>query len=1018
MRESRITYLALSAVLVAALVWSVLGALAGSTVPAEIATSASQPPQPADVQVISSSADGLEFLLHTPPFAVAVDGIVQVAGLENRTRVPGAPELPYYSAFIALPPGSNAIVNSKELDVVMSGVRTVASAPHPSYEPIMDSALETAHGPTGGDEQGLLSELPTYTYQPDQTIYGRDDLYPELVFSVSKPMHYRDMRLVELRLFPLRYNPVQAVLRQAQRIQVSVTFSGAQASAPQTAGDPDDVYQRSLYEFVLNHGQAAAWRSLPNDLLNAQATSLPLGIDLYKIELNQDGIYEISGAEMEAAGMVISNVNPSSIEMMHRGQPVAYQFFGNGDSIMQPGERVRFYGWAFDGPRTEKLFVSDNVFWLWSGGSATTILTGTNEAGTGYSEVTEYLSTVTREPEYYFSTGYTAWTGFPNEPDAWYWDYIATAAVPLTKTYTVTLPYPASIGPDTSYVVEITSRKDLKDPLPPHVVNTYVNSHPISGTASWFGIANLNVTGTVPITDLVHGSNDVRVVYATQFVDQFYLNRITVSYMRKLAATADQLLFSDEVGGSREFHVANLSEGDAKNALFWNVSDPRNPLQIEMEASHVISGSGSHTYTVAVSQSVPGNRYLLTTVANILTGTQISQYTATSLDPVGDQADWLAISHRDFVTEANRLANHRSDPDFGDMTSHVVDVDDVINQYGYGLPLPVAIHDYLSYALGNWTRAPGYVVLVGDATQNPKNLHCLARCGPWDKDEPSYVLTDLVFKDRFQGMIPTDHTFVLLSGNDLLPDMAIGRLPVRTAAEAAAVVDKIIEYELNLLGPQTWQKNYLFVADNADFGGDFCGANLTTGSFLPTSINQTHLCLDPDGPISNTNILTTLMSAEINGTGVSVLNYRGHGSIQRWANEQILTTNSTDFWSNSGKPVTILSADCLDGHVAWPGVQSLGEVFLRLDDAGSVAHWSSSGLGYTGEHTVLHTGFLEGAFSMGLTSIGDAINYAKVKYHTGGFHESEMYSFNLLGDPAMQLAQLDYKLFLPAVLSP
>ena len=75
---------------------------------------------------------------------------------------------------------------------------------------------------------------------------------------------------------------------------------------------------------------------------------------------------------------------------------------------------------------------------------------------------------------------------------------------------------------------------------------------------------------------------------------------------------------------------------------------------------------------------------------------------------------------------------------------------------------------------------------------------------------------------------------------------------------------------------------------------------------------------------------------------------------------------------------------------------------MGLNNRGSVAHWSSAGLGYSSEHTVLHSGFYEGMFDYGLNSIGDAANYAKIKYYQSGRYISEIYGFILLGDAAME----------------
>ncbi len=89
---------------------------------------------------------------------------------------------------------------------------------------------------------------------------------------------------------------------------------------------------------------------------------------------------------------------------------------------------------------------------------------------------------------------------------------------------------------------------------------------------------------------------------------------------------------------------------------------------------------------------------------------------------------------------------------------------------------------------------------------------------------------------------------------------------------------------------------------------------------------------------------------------------------------------------------------------------------MGLNNRGSVAHWSSAGLGYSSEHTVLHSGFYEGMFDKGLNSIGDAANFAKVKYYQSGSYISEVYGFILLGDAAMKaVPRTRPEIFLPVI---
>ncbi len=999
MQQKRLLYLiSITGMVMSAFVWSWQW-LKASTV--------SVPPAATGIVNLQNSDAGVQFTLQTAPVGVDENGRLHLQGLDTTIQQPGAPALPYFVRYIALPPAATATVTVTAATVKTSHVPSLPPAPTLTGLPA-DEITGVAFTQTPNETN--------LTYQPDPAIYQTNALYPDVLYTLSEPMYYRDVRLVALTLYPVRYNPVTGQLTQVHHLSVTVQFAAATQQPQHPAPAHQDAYWRGISTLLLNETQARQWRSLPQAVLQAPQTELPIGVDSYKIELSQDGIYEISYQDLAAAGMTVTAVNPHTFQMLHRGEPVAYQFIGDSDTTFEPGEKVRFYGWAFTGPRTEKQFISRNVFWLWAGGTPNPITTTTNLAGE-LPVVTATLASVTTEPEnYFFSTWTDKWENFPNEPDAWYWDYIIHST-PVTRTYAVELPHVAANGPDALYTIELMSREAPASPAPfTYTVRGFFNSYPAYGEQVWRGGQNVNITNTIPLNELVTGSNTAVVAYVTDTLGgqaRLFLNRVTVDYLRDLIANDNQLIFQDEQGGLHEFHLTGYSEGDAANVLVWNITDPHQPVQIEMTAAH-ISGSSLFTYTIGSDGPVNG-RFLATTTSNILTSTALSltQYIAPDLNPPGSEAEWLAITHANFLTPTQALATHRAN--FSQLTTHIVDIADVINQYGYGLPLPAAIQDYLTYALGHWVVAPSYVLLVGDATLNPRHLNCVGGCFTWDVNAPTYLLTDLVYEDRFQGLIPSDHTFVTLSGDDVLPDMAIGRIATNHPLSATNAISKIMTYEQNLHNTAvTWSKNSLFVADNADDGGDFCTENLLTGFHIPDDYVKTYLCLlDPD----EVDALRAEMSSQIHVTGTLFLNYRGHGSIQYWMGDPHLLDINSDFWSNNDRPVVILSADCLDGHFAWPGAPSLSETFFNLQDTGhpvgSAAHWSSSGLGYTGEHTVLLTYLYDGVFRDSMFEIGNATNDAKLRYDLSGLNDSELYSFILQGDPAMVLILPFYRVYLP-----
>jgi uncharacterized repeat protein (TIGR01451 family) len=202
------------------------------------------------------------------------------------------------------------------------------------------------------------------------------------------------------------------------------------------------------------------------------------------------------------------------------------------------------------------------------------------------------------------------------------------------------------------------------------------------------------------------------------------------------------------------------------------------------------------------------------------------------------------------------------------------------------------------------------------------------------------------------------------------------------------------------------------VADDPDEAGDFCQESIESGEHLHGQFEQTFLCLPPGATIGDVDALRSQMFNALNNTGVTLLNYRGHGAIQYWAGAPAPIMGATDVtnWNNPERPVIILTSDCLDGYFTFPGSQGLGETFLKAADKGTVAHWSSTGLGLTFEHTILTDGFYDGLFLAGETAIGRTVNFAKVVYFNAGQHSSLLYSFNLLADPAMAMMRPELSL--------
>ena len=155
----------------------------------------------------------------------------------------------------------------------------------------------------------------------------------------------------------------------------------------------------------------------------------------------------------------------------------------------------------------------------------------------------------------------------------------------------------------------------------------------------------------------------------------------------------------------------------------------------------------------------------------------------------------LIISHAAFMDALAPLVARRVQEGW---TVQIADVQDVYDEQGFGDKSPAAIRAFIQRARASWRVPPRFVLFVGDATFDPRNF-----MGKGDFD---FVPTRLI--DTAAMETASDDWFV---DDDLdgVPEIAIGRLPVRTAAQASAIVGKLLAYA----GKANLSRGGLFVTD-------------------------------------------------------------------------------------------------------------------------------------------------------------------------------------------------------------
>ena len=350
--------------------------------------------------------------------------------------------------------------------------------------------------------------------------------------------------------------------------------------------------------------------------------------------------------------------------------------------------------------------------------------------------------------------------------------------------------------------------------------------------------------------------------------------------------------------------------------------------------------------------------------------------------------EYLAVGPEEFCETARPLVGFRRSRN---LSAEYVSLEQAIDTYGHGR--------YGAAAIINMVRAvnPKYVLLVGD-----NGYDYLGRTGTGlDPMVPSVLVPSSRLCET-----NADALFGDLDG-DGVPEVPVGRLPVRTPDELARLVDKIVGHDVPGSVPAG-----VLVADDADSKCDFPAAQRrVAGAFPEVAWTELYLGMHGDSA-SIRNSLTETVNA-----GTDLVVYQGHGTRSWLASRPgsaggpaILDMEEAALWESS--PLVYLST-CWSALIQ-NGVDragSIAEVLLLGDTGACAVVGSTTPCTQSSQEALLHD-FLKGALRGGET-IGGAMvaaqrgaasraaDAAGDEGRDGLLDTVRCYS--LLGDPAMPL---------------
>jgi hypothetical protein len=317
----------------------------------------------------------------------------------------------------------------------------------------------------------------------------------------------------------------------------------------------------------------------------------------------------------------------------------------------------------------------------------------------------------------------------------------------------------------------------------------------------------------------------------------------------------------------------------------------------------------------------------------------------------------------------------------------VIDLDDIMDEFNHGNFDPHAIGTFLSYADTHWRVRPRYVALAGEGTFDYKDVMGLG----------NNLVPPLMVGSSW-GLYASDNRLADLAGNDGVPELALGRIPVETPEQLDAYIDKIIGYELS--SGEAWHRRVVVAADNPDDTGDYPTDGEKYIRLLPESLVVNRIYLSE----MSADQAFELLMANLH-SGVSMVTYLGHAGLTQLANEGLLRSSDVPGLTNGNRLPVIAVMGCHLGNFWLPGYPSLAEDLVLHGEGGAAAVWSPVGLSYSPRRRVLGEAYLEAVYQEGIETLGDAVLHAlrvAATHHAAGNREV-LDTQVLLGDPALRL---------------
>ncbi len=691
------------------------------------------------------------------------------------------------------------------------------------------------------------------------------------------------------------------------------------------------------------------------------------------IKVEERGMQRVNYEALAAAGVDLAGVSASDLALFGREGPVTRRI--RGGDVFGPGSSIEFFGT----PKSDR-YARTETYVLRRDAASVREMSVLQPVSFQAGDAAGQWALARYAPQLGYS--FSSPVG-----DPWFAARIVANGGPASADFPLMLSGP--VAGNGRLKLSLWGGLDYPPAaLPDHHVRVLFNGVEVA-SRRFDGIVPWDLE--VAVDNLQAGSNTVRIELPRDTgnaADLVHLEAIELRYqtmphlsggkffgsgLQSTSSIPDQL-FADGIGDGQSLSalaIETISFPAFGSTVRSYRVDADEPTELVLSPGRAIPNS-----------ALGANSELWLSSANQLLQPTVSP--AVDLQPLpAAPAQYWVISHGLFSGQIAPLVAHRQAQG---LSTAQVDVEQIYLHYSGGNPDPEAIARFVREFAA--PLGAQYLLLVGGDTYDA--------AGYLNSGSVSFVPTPYARTNEIVAYAPADPLYGDLSG-DGVPEIAVGRLPVRTQAEAAEAVRKIIAYETQ---PSSTRMMLVAGATDSNQQLNFGQSASSLGAAMAPVWQRTEVYTDVLGAAA-------AQSAAVAGfnDGQSLISYTGHSSPTQWAFEQLLSAGQVASLNPNANQPIVLQFGCWTTYFVSPTANTMGHALMLTPQRGASGVMGSTVLLDQPSHDAMAQAMASRLIPG--TRIGDAIVAAKreiAEQSQDPFKGIEVYlGIALLGDPAQPI---------------